>query len=143
MKSTFLIVFIFISTLLLAQNSTSGKVINEKKSYSNSHIFLGSINVSGDISKSQLAAVDSVFAEGISTSGEVTKLFVTQYSIIYQPKKGEASFRIIKKSAITPAIKKIFENVQTGDRIIIGRVMTIGNYIMNGSVPLSLTFVVK
>ena len=119
MKTLLLFSLIFFTNILQAQNNSSSKIMMNK-GVPNSVVKLGSLNiVDGFVTSNQLASVDTIFAEMINSSGVQRTVPVSEYALVYQPKKGNASVRNIKQSAITPEIKRIFQNSHIGDKMIV------------------------
>ena len=129
--------FIVTASLLQAQNKSSsslatdpvkatsanmGTIVATNQGIPNSRVTLGAIKESGFVSTSQLASVDSVFAEWITPSGETINLAITGFTVVYQPNKGDAIAFYRKGPAINGELKERLIHATPVSKIIIGNV---------------------
>jgi hypothetical protein len=87
---------------------------------------LGSIEQSGPVSAGVLKSASFVFANLKDFAFEGVKFTPVEYTLVYQPKKGDGQAFKGSGQNITPQIKSILNNVRIGDRITLLQVKATG-----------------
>jgi gliding motility-associated protein GldM len=87
---------------------------------------LGSIEQSGPVSAGVLKSASFVFANLKDFAFEGIKFTPIEYTIVYQPKKGDGRAFKGLGQAVTGEIKSVLNNVRTGDRITLLQVKAMG-----------------
>jgi gliding motility-associated protein GldM len=87
---------------------------------------LGSIEQSGPVSAGVLKSASFVFANLKDFAFEGIKFTPIEYTVVYQPKKGDGRAFKGTSQAVTGEIKSVLNNVRTGDRITLLQVKAMG-----------------
>jgi gliding motility-associated protein GldM len=103
---------------------------------------LGAIKESRDVSVAELKTAAFVYANLENFAFEGISFTPTKYTIVFQPKRGDAVVKYANGNAIGGDIKALFNNAKSGDRIILGNISATGP--AGGTmVPTSLALTVK
>ena len=103
---------------------------------------LGAIKESRDVSVAELKTASFVYANLENFAFEGMSYTVTKYTIVFQPKRGDAVVKYANGYNVSPDIKSLFNGAKSGDRIILGNISATGP--AGGTmVPTSLALTVK
>jgi gliding motility-associated protein GldM len=87
---------------------------------------LGSIEASGPVSAGVLKSAAFVYANLKDFAFEGIQFKPTKYTIVYQPKKGDARAFTVNGQAVPADVKNVLNNVRTGDRITLAQIQATG-----------------
>lgn len=103
---------------------------------------LGAIKESRDVTVAELRTATFVYANLENFAFEGISFTPTKYTIVYQPKRGDAKVFYGSGNSVSPEIRAALGASKAGDRIIVGNISATGPA---GStmIPTSLSLVVK
>ena len=103
---------------------------------------LGAIKESRDVSVAELKTASFVYANLENFAFEGISFTPTKYTIVYQPRRGDAVVKYANGNVVSGEIKALFNAAKPGDRIILGNISATGpaGGVM---VPTSLALTVK
>jgi gliding motility-associated protein GldM len=103
---------------------------------------LGAIKESRDVSVAELRSAAYVYANLENFAFEGISFTPTKYTIVFQPRRGDAQVKYGSGNLISPEIRGLFNTAKPGDRIILGNISATGPA-GGTTVPTSLSLVVK